>query len=150
MATIHRLGLLAPEFPPQIGGMSQLAYGLAKALADLTHVTVYTTPDNGLAEAPFAQISRLSRCPGVDAGWLNAESIDAWLLLNAGLTPLAKSLDKPVYVYMHGNDFLEPWIPCGPPWLERIRRPYAAVIRQSLRRKRRSAEVVSELVGLLS
>lgn len=148
MARINRLGLLAPEFPPQIGGMSQLAHGLARGLADLIEVTVYTSSDHGLSDPPFAQVPRLTSYPARDTVWMNDEPVDAWLLLNAGLTPLARSLEKPVFCYMHGNDFLDPWIPCGPAWFESIRRPYAAVIRQALRRRalRRSVDHVDKII----
>ena len=55
--------------------------------------------------------------------------------MNAGLTPLLERLSKPCFGYWHGNDFLEPWLACGPRWLERVKRPYAARLRHALRRR---------------
>ncbi len=83
----------------------------------------------------FNQKRSLSLNPKRDASILNSEPVDAWLAVNAGSTPLARLLDKPFFAYFHGNDFLQPWLPCGPRWLEKIQRPYAAALRHSLRRR---------------
>lgn len=135
-----RLGLLAPEYPPQIGGMAELARGLAEALAAGPHgdeVKVWTLKSHQMGESPLVAAEALRGRPAEDAATLlpREEGVDAWLLMNAGLSPLARRLERPCFGYWHGNDFLEPWLACGPGWLEQIRRPYAARLRHALRRR---------------
>lgn len=131
-----RLALLAPEFPPQLGGMAELARGLAEALADRDRVKVFTLKSHQSGSQLVAP-PPLSGRPAQDAALLRPlePEVDAWLLMNAGLAPLAASLAKPCFGYWHGNDFLEPWLACGPAWLEKIRRPYMARLRHALRRR---------------
>jgi len=57
------------------------------------------------------------------------------LMLNAGLIPLVPELEKPAFVYLHGNDFLKPWLGYGSWWLEGIRKPYMAELRHRVRRR---------------
>ena len=129
------LALLAPEFPPQLGGMAELARGLAEGLAARDEVQVFTLKAHR-GGSPLVAPTPLSGQPAVDAARLREleGSFDAFLLMNAGLTPLAGQLRKPCFGYWHGNDFLEPWLACGPAWLEGLKRPYAARIRHGLRR----------------
>lgn len=136
VAGIPRLAVLAPEFPPELGGMAELAWGLADALAEHTDLHLYTRSGLGVGDPPFTVHPLLGSRPWRDRGALRrAEPAAPWLILNAGYAPLAKQLGRPFYAYVHGNDFLNPWTACGPPWLERIRRPYMAVIRHALRRR---------------
>lgn len=131
-----RLALLAPEYPPQLGGMAELARGLAESLAQRDEVQVFTLKGLRSGSAAVSEVVLRGR-PAEDAKKLRPleGQFDAWLLMNAGLTPLAAELQKPCFGYWHGNDFLEPWLACGPSWLEAIRRPYAARIRHPLRRR---------------
>lgn len=131
-----RLALLAPEFPPQLGGMAELARGLADALAVRDVVKVFTLKSHRSGSNLVAPPA-ISGRPAADAALLRPleKDFDAWLLMNAGLAPLAKLLRKPCFGYWHGNDFLEPWLACGPVWLEKIRRPYMARLRHGLRRR---------------
>ena len=115
-----RLGIVAPEFPPDLGGMAELARGLATSLATWDDVTVYTAVGGGDRAVPLAQRAVLTGDPMRDAATLAAERVDAWLVLNAGFMPLASMLGRPVFAYLHGNDFLDPWIPRGATLLERV------------------------------
>ncbi len=158
-----RLGLIAPEFPPDSGGMAELARGLAASLAATDDVTVFIPPRSGLPQADFEQRPVLIQDLREDAETLNAAGVDAWLALNAGLVPLAPKLESPFFAYFMGNDFLNPWLAYGGSW-ERIRRPYAARLRSALRRaairraidsahglltiSRRSAELIEEHLGV--
>lgn len=128
-----RLGLIAPEYPPDLGGMAELSRGLATSLAATDEVTVFTLPEHGLPGADFEQRPVLRQDLRRDAELLRGAGVDAWLGLNAGLLPLAPKLTPPFFAYFMGNDFLNPWIPYGGPW-ERIRRPYVARLRNRLRR----------------
>jgi phosphatidyl-myo-inositol dimannoside synthase len=131
-----RLALLAPEFPPQLGGMAELARGLAEALATRDMVKVFTLKSHQSGSRLVAGPPLTGR-PDRDAALLRPleQDFDAFLLMNAGLAPLAALLGKPCFGYWHGNDFLEPWLACGPAWLEGIRRPYMARLRHALRRR---------------
>jgi glycosyltransferase involved in cell wall biosynthesis len=131
-----RLALLAPEYPPQLGGMAELARGLAEALATRDMVKVFTLKSH-LGGSRLVAGSPLTGRPARDAALLRplAPDFDAFLLMNAGLVPLAARLGKPCFGYWHGNDFLEPWLACGPAWLEGIKRPYMARLRHALRRR---------------
>jgi glycosyltransferase involved in cell wall biosynthesis len=160
------LGIIAPEFPPDIGGTASLARGYADELAKSEHVTVYSRtgdyPDRpGYRVHPVIQ-DHLSR----DLQALRDENVDAWLALNGGLIPMVPKLKQPVFVYLHGSDFLNPWISYGSAWMERIRRPYMAAVRKSLRRaslrrniegvlhffvnSERTAELARETLGIPS
>lgn len=134
-----RIGVIAPEFPPVLGGMAELARGITLALAAVETVYLYSyaPPDLAPDEDLLAGRVVLPGRPWLDAPILARaeEEIDLWLGLNAGLAPLARRLRKPFFCFFAGNDFLNPWLPCGPTWLERIRTPHAASIRVRLRRR---------------
>ena len=143
-----RIGLIAPEYPPDLGGMAELARGMATSLATVDDVVVFTSPGCGLPEAKFQQQPVLKRDLRHDAELLRGADVDIWLALNAGLIPLAPRLEPPFFAFFMGNDFLSPWIPYGGAW-ERLEKPYAARLRSFLRRRtiRRST---SSLRGLLT
>lgn len=133
------LAVVAPEFPPDFGGMAELARGLTEALTEHARVTVYTFDDkqrDTSGELPYAVEACLSGSPDRDLPLLKAVRPDAWLALNAGYVPALAALEAPTFAYLHGNDFLNPWIACGPPWFEAVHRPYMASPRHALRRIR--------------
>jgi glycosyltransferase involved in cell wall biosynthesis len=45
-----------------------------------------------------------------DLGVVDAYPADVYLCLNAGYSVLSRHTTKPVFVYCHGNDYLDPWI----------------------------------------
>ncbi len=143
-----RLGLIAPEYPPDLGGMAEMSRGLAVALSATDDVVVYSFPRRELPAADFEQRPVLTGDLRRDAGLLGTGRVDAWLALNAGLVPLARKLVSPFFSYFMGNDFLDPWIAYGGSW-ERLQRPYAARLRHGLRRAaiRRS---IASLSGLFT
>ena len=136
-----RIGVIAPEFPPMLGGMAELARGLTQSLATDDQIRVYSFPSpsakSETSTFPFPHIDRISGRPYQDLPWLveDEPQVDFWLALNAGLIPLAGRLTKPFFCYLHGNDFINPWLACGPRWLETFRRPYVAEFRHYLRRR---------------
>ncbi|MCG8456445.1 MAG: glycosyltransferase, partial [Holophagales bacterium] len=134
------LVLLAPEHPPLLGGMAELAGGAGRALAESGSVRVFCLPSASGSGPPAAEpypVERnLTGHPPTDARRLRSiPEPRAWLAMNAGLVPLAPHLSGPVFCYLHGNDFVNPWMRCGPRWLEALRRPYAARLRHALRRR---------------
>jgi len=106
------IGIIAGEFPPTIGGMQRHAWGLAQALHAIEPVVVFTPADIPAAElgANFAIRPSLMINVRVDRGVLETPGIDRWLVLNAGYAELADRADRPVHIYAHGLDFLDPWI----------------------------------------
>jgi phosphatidylinositol alpha-1,6-mannosyltransferase len=129
------IGLIAPEFPPEIGGMHTLARGFAEALAATDRVTVYTPSGQPHVPGRYAQKALLTGRLSADARQLGAEPVDVWLALNAGLLPLLPRLNGRRYVYVHGKDFLTPWISYGPAWMESLQRPHLRSFRKAMRRR---------------
>ena len=142
-----RLGVLAPEYPPLVGGMPTLAQDLVASLSELVDVALFTNRGLGTKEPKAPEYDVLSRDPWKNRRILQQTEVDSWLALNAGLIPLARCLQRPFFAYVHGNDFLRPWIACGPRWFETLRKPYAAAIRHALRR--RAIELTSDLPRLV-
>lgn len=135
-----RIGVIAPELPPMLGGMAELARGLTQSLAAENPIRVYSFPIHGSVEPPASDwpiLRRIQGKPWLDLPLLAEDEpqVDVWLALNGGLVPLAPHLSKPFFCYLHGNDFINPWLPCGPRWLESFRRPYLADLRHGLRRR---------------
>lgn len=106
-----RILLVAPEFPPQLGGMETYAYELACALSALHDVAVLCR--DGSDTVPHVEIF---------PEFADAESIltiverfrpDVVHLLNAGLSPAIPKLGErnvPVVVTVHGKDYFQPWL----------------------------------------
>jgi phosphatidyl-myo-inositol dimannoside synthase len=103
--------MVAPQFPPAIGGMQELAFGLATGLAQYCDVRVYTLAGNGLAHVSFEQqpvLVKKDLKANLEVLRAREGDVDAWLAMDAGLAPLARSLRRPFFNYFHGNDFLTP------------------------------------------
>jgi glycosyltransferase involved in cell wall biosynthesis len=142
-----RIGLLAPQFPPGIGGMQELAVGLARALAYHDDVCVYTLREQGIPDAPFRQRAVLDkRRLDSNLAVVRAEedAVDVWCAMDAGLSPLACFARRPFFAYFHGNDFLTPgygfpgeWggLLVGKPLVWRFARPARRMQRRRLMRK---------------
>jgi len=115
--------------------MHTLARGFAEALTRTDRVRVYTPNGRPPSPGSYEQKPVLTGRLAADARLLAAEPIDVWLALNAGLLPLLPRLSGRRFVYVHGKDFLTPWIAYGPAWLEAFRRPHLRALRKALRRR---------------
>lgn len=106
-----KIGIVATEFPPAVGGMEAHAAGLAEALSNDHDVTVFTKEEYATTEYqfPFPVKPIMSENMIADAKRLQPETVDFWLTLNAAYSVLSQLLDAPVFAYCHGNDFLKPW-----------------------------------------
>jgi phosphatidyl-myo-inositol dimannoside synthase len=106
------VGLIAPEFPPDIGGVETYSFELARALAALGHrVTVFTVAHrNGEASLPGVTVLPILRQRRrLDRQLLRDHSMDVWHATNAAYSWLA--LETPnVVLSVHGNDFLQPYV----------------------------------------
>ena len=58
-----RIGVIAPEFPPMLGGMAELARGLTHSLAQTDTVRVYSFPVPEGKTAP--ELPDLTHIPGI-------------------------------------------------------------------------------------
>ena len=113
-----RIGVIASEFPPDLGGMQEHARGLVVNLAADHAVSVYTSGGKGRDAAGLHALGRnvtvhpVMRWSEVeDLRVLDRAPVDAWLTLNAGLACYSLGLSAPVFAYIYGNDFTRPWLP---------------------------------------
>lgn len=120
-AQLH-VGIVAPEFPPDVGGIETYAYEYARELANRPEfaVTVFThRHPAGEVEIPGAHVRpalQISRRADRQA-LLSGRTIHAWHVMNAAYAWLALETDR-VIVSVHGNDFLRPYYAVARPYLE--------------------------------
>jgi len=108
-----------------IGGMPELARGLAEAMQVNDDVVVYTRVNSGIVASTYRQEPILTCDLYSDARRLARENVDAWYAMNAGFVPLAPKLCQPFFAYFHGSDFLRPWVGYKRLWLKVVNRvPY--------------------------
>jgi glycosyltransferase involved in cell wall biosynthesis len=119
------IGVIALEFPPDIGGMQQYAASLTEALSKLDDVVLFTGRDKGEPGASYRQVPILSGRLENDVPELKSQRVDVWYALNCGYAAAAPALNEPFFVNCNGNDFLAPWVGYGNPWQESAARvPY--------------------------
>jgi phosphatidyl-myo-inositol dimannoside synthase len=110
-----RVGIVAPEFPPDIGGVENYAFEFSKELAARGHeVTVFTHP-HLQGEISIAGVSVrpvLTMRLNMDRPFLANYPADVWHAMNAAYAWLALE-GKPTVVSVHGNDFLRPYVAVG-------------------------------------
>jgi len=117
------IGIVSPEFPPDIGGVETYAYEYSKALAELGHrVTVFTAANKkGHAYTEDFEVLPVLRIRRrLDSPTLCHYTVDAWHVMNAAYSWLAVDASCPVVVSVHGNDFLRPYLNTGRPDLSRF------------------------------
>ncbi|MBZ8143840.1 hypothetical protein CLD22_29030, partial [Rubrivivax gelatinosus] len=113
------VAIVAPEFPPEIGGMQTYALEFALELVRRGHrVTVLTrrrpTPPPVLTGIELHQVLAGRAAADLAALRRVAADADAWHVMNAAYAWVALHL-APTVVSIHGNDFLRPYIPVGEP-----------------------------------
>lgn len=105
-----RLGLIAYEYPPLIGGMATYARAVAQYMHERgweVHVFANTQADT--VTDPWAVHSVLTTDLARDLPVLNRYRMDMWHAINFGYAPLA-CLKRPFVLTVHGTDFLKPWV----------------------------------------
>ena len=99
-----RIGLVAPYFPPQIGGANIYCYELAKAMASKGHEVHVFAHQDALPDSAYALHPILTMDLEQDLARLDAFEMDVWHSLFLFYAPLA--LRKPnVFVTGFGDDF---------------------------------------------
>ena len=120
---LPHIGIVSPEFPPDIGGVENYAYGYVQALAAMGYpVTVFTIAHPGgevtMPGVSIRPVLKLRRA--LDHKFIDDPSIDAWHAMNASYAWIAEDCSKPVVVSVHGNDFIGPYCPVLSPALYRF------------------------------
>ncbi len=116
-----KVGVISPEFPPEIGGVETYAYEFVRELANRGHrVTVFTRPHaEGESSLPGVRVvPSLKLRRQADRAILSDASFDMWHVMNAAYAWVA--LETLAVVSVHGNDFLQPYIPVAQPDLKRL------------------------------
>ena len=117
------MGVVAPEFPPDVGGVENYSLGYVTALASLGHpVTVFTQRHSaGEISIPGVRIEPILKLRKVlDLGIVRNSRIQAWHVTNAAYSWMAEETSIPVVVSVHGNDFLRAYQPITAPALYRF------------------------------
>lgn len=101
--------MLTRNFPPAHGGMAEHAAGLAQALGALAEVVVFAPPECRPPASPSFELRPVLR-RDVDANreLLGCVAVDCWLALSAHFAGLGRLSPVPYFVYVHGNDLLQP------------------------------------------
>lgn len=119
---VMKVGLIAPEFPPDIGGVETYSFELARALVRHGYeVTVFTTPHaEGEVSLPGARVlPQLALRRRLDRSLLEQIPMDIWHATNAAYAWIGMER-KNVVVSVHGNDFLRPYVNVERPDLRRL------------------------------
>ena len=116
------VGVISPEFPPEVGGIQTYAYEFVRELVHRgIRVTVFTRPHaEGEASLPGVKVVptlRLRR--PLDRHVLRTPAIDVWHVMNAAYAWVALEA-SPVVISVHGNDFLQPYLQVARPDLQRL------------------------------
>jgi len=102
--TRKKIGLIAPYFPPQIGGANLYCYELAKAAAGKGHEVHVFAHQDALPDAAYTLHPILTLDLAADLARLDAFDMDIWHPLFLFYAPVA--LRKPnVFVTGFGDDF---------------------------------------------
>ena len=149
-----RIGIIATEFPPDVGGMQIMALQIAKHLAKSHQVVVCTTRTPRPGYNQFEVLSNLQGRTAEDVLALNRVDVDIWLAMNAGYVAIARDLCKPLVAYFHGNDFLNPWVVSTPLPLKLLSKiPFIGPFWYSKRRdyaKRQIGQGITSAVKILT
>ncbi len=126
-----KIGLVSAEFPPDTGGVQTYAWEYAHELARRGHeVVVFTLPHPAGEAATSAlriePVLRLRR--RFDREIFRREKVDVWHALNAAYSWMALEF-APVFVTVHGNDFVCPYQPVARLDLrERLHLPTGSIV----------------------
>ncbi|MEQ1862045.1 MAG: glycosyltransferase family 4 protein [Chthoniobacteraceae bacterium] len=108
-----KIGIVAPEFPPEVGGVQTYAFESARALTRLGHeVTVFCQPhpEGEVQTTEFRVEPLLTLRRRTDRALPERFKMDVWHSMNASYVWLALET-APVFATVHGNDFLSVYHP---------------------------------------
>jgi phosphatidyl-myo-inositol dimannoside synthase len=119
---LMRVGVISPEFPPDIGGVETYACEFSRELARRGHgVTVFTQAHaKGEVQLPGIAVQPCLRMrEALDRSILRDHAVDVWHVMNAAYAWVA-TYAPAVVVSVHGNDFLHPYVRVAQPTLDRL------------------------------
>lgn len=107
-----KIGLIAPDFPPSLGGVQEYCFNFSKELINLGYELVLLTSQSSI-EFDFSADQLFPRRELVfkqreDLETICRYDVDIWHSLDASYAWLAKYIPN-FYVSIHGNDFLNPY-----------------------------------------
>jgi phosphatidyl-myo-inositol dimannoside synthase len=108
-----KIGIIAPEFPPDTGGVQSYSYNLCKELALRKdyEISVFIPKDSKHSDSGLGHVSSIKALQfrqRYDINLLKEFEVDLWHCLNASYSWMA--LHHPnVFISVHGNDFLKPY-----------------------------------------
>jgi phosphatidyl-myo-inositol dimannoside synthase len=109
MSRRPRLGLIAYEYPPFIGGMTTYGRALALHMRERGYDVHVFANREAVPEDGFTVYPVLTTDLARDLPALIPHDMDLWHSINFGYAPLA-ALKRPFVLTVHGNDFLSPWV----------------------------------------
>lgn len=116
-----RIGIVAPEFPPDIGGVETYAHEFSAELARRGHqVFVFTCPHakGEISGQGFEVLPLLKVQYAADRELLKKHPMDVWHVMNAAYAWMALET-RPLVISVHGNDFINPYfLPKQPNWTQ--------------------------------
>ncbi len=114
--TKKKIGVIAVDFYPDVGGMENYAAQLVENFRDRGHDVHLFIKTTGEPVDGVTAYRVLTKDLNRDLPALCAHDMDVWLGINSSYGMLARH--KPnVYICAHGNDFLSPWVTYEYPWL---------------------------------
>jgi phosphatidylinositol alpha-1,6-mannosyltransferase len=124
-----RIGIIAPEFPPDLGGVETYAYQYVLALRQMVDadIRVFTRRHRaGEISIPGVEVlPRLRFRVRHDRRLFAEQPIDVWHAMNAAYGWIGNNPGRAL-VSVHGNDFLRPYISLFKPDLARFLRAQSA------------------------
>jgi len=106
-----RIGIVAPEFPPDIGGVETYAHEFSAELARRGHeVIVFTCPHQKgeISGEGFKVLPVLRVQYAADRELPQKHPMDVWHVMNAAYAWMALEA-RPLVISVHGNDFINPY-----------------------------------------
>jgi len=104
-----KIGVIAVDFYPKIGGMENYAAQLALNFKEMGHAVHLFIKEDGQELGGVANYKCLTKDLCKDLPLLCRHDMDVWLAVNSSYGLLAK-YKKNVFICAHGNDFLSPWV----------------------------------------
>jgi len=125
-----RIAIIAPEFPPDIGGMERYSWEIAHGLARQGCTVTVFTIKRSLVKLISSSVEILPCLMG--HRWFDkkiiaarARDFDIWHVTNAAWAWVAQEV-TPVFVSIHGNDFLYPNVTVRLGLRERFHLPWSS------------------------
>ncbi|MBP9853818.1 MAG: glycosyltransferase family 4 protein [Candidatus Omnitrophica bacterium] len=112
-----KIGIIAVDFYPKLGGMENYAAQLAMNFRDMGHAVHLFIKKDGQDLNNVTNYKILTKDLFKDIPSLCRFDMDVWLAINSSYGILS-GYKKNVFICSHGNDFLSPWVCYQFPFLE--------------------------------